>query len=1029
MAQQDIQISVPIIGVDIAPVAYAEQILDRGTNMTLDEVAKKSVAYGPYASVAAAHTALSADGLNTVGTTVGISGSNNTVVEYWYQGGTAQANLVEKSSGGGGSEQIQSDWNQTDSTKKDFIKNKPNIPDTSDYYTKLQSDSKYQQKGNYQPAGDYATKTELNGKVDKVSGKGLSTNDYTNEDKAKVAAAITEHQDISGKADKSEVVAEKNRAEAAEEQLRAYYEALSQSQPIPKTAEEWAAMTSWQEGVIYRVAGTTSYADWMYNGTATIKMAEYDNAIDDEPTAGSQNLVKSSGVAGSEQVINNRLGDVSTFVFEAAGEKPFYTRQGYTYIVTNTGSAYCVVTLRIERSGTGYNRTELGAGQSAEITAEVDAKWLRCGQATSLTFKLKNNINDNLDSISENLAEQVGKVKRIYSIVDISPTVVTLEANECYLNSTSGNIVQIHENGTADIIAPTDGMMVLYKGMTLRYSSTEESWIPMMPKKNEVICGYGIKFRWRTDNNKILPFLSESASDGWISSIPQKIHIGDSIIVQGVGTESNKLLIITDEQFNVTQTIVSAGGKAPIVFISDLEGYVFHNCTNSSQHYLYISSSVNEFDIIGIFDSNPKTYYNMPVGLMDCYYNTSTGGFVINDGTKSLNITDFIKSVTINGAVITCRGKKYVYDKYGLFDGFKFELGVNNQTPILPATIAQYKTGINFQYTSFCDEIYAKFDGLSTNYSSYITKYDAVTLASSYGHNMSYPEYCNLNGQASGGYLPTPTYRTYLYKIAAPVSTPLNQTNYNSKKRVLLIGGNHPYEIAAPANLYLLVRNLLETMASDADAFSVMANTEFYILPCLNGYGIYHSQDGYMRLNANGVNINRNFPTERWEKGTAGTQNYGGDSAGSEFETKLVMYLTDGIVPHICIDAHNFDKASRQFFGTFGVGKTDTQNHIYKFFLEASRKLKGTYPEYFGSDFGYITEQDSTIAMAGGGSTNDWWSINGGIAESVTFEISRCINYENGVINLNDFIDDYGNTLFSINEFALRLMLYILLNG
>jgi hypothetical protein len=90
-------------------------------------------------------------------------------VEYWYQGGTAQANLVEKSSGGGGSEQIQSDWNQTDSTKKDFIKNKPNIPDTSDYYTKSQSDDKYQRK---------------------VAGKGLSANDYTNEEKQKVAVAL-----------------------------------------------------------------------------------------------------------------------------------------------------------------------------------------------------------------------------------------------------------------------------------------------------------------------------------------------------------------------------------------------------------------------------------------------------------------------------------------------------------------------------------------------------------------------------------------------------------------------------------------------------------------------------------------------------------------------------------------------------------------------------------------------------------------------------------------------------------------------
>ena len=42
-----------------------------------------------------------------------------------------------------------------------------------------------------QPEGDYATNTELNSglanKVDKVTGKGLSTNDYTNEEKQKLS--------------------------------------------------------------------------------------------------------------------------------------------------------------------------------------------------------------------------------------------------------------------------------------------------------------------------------------------------------------------------------------------------------------------------------------------------------------------------------------------------------------------------------------------------------------------------------------------------------------------------------------------------------------------------------------------------------------------------------------------------------------------------------------------------------------------------------------------------------------------------
>lgn len=35
---------------------------------------------------------------------------------------------IAQNGGGGGGEQIQPDWNQTDSTAKDFIKNKPTIP-------------------------------------------------------------------------------------------------------------------------------------------------------------------------------------------------------------------------------------------------------------------------------------------------------------------------------------------------------------------------------------------------------------------------------------------------------------------------------------------------------------------------------------------------------------------------------------------------------------------------------------------------------------------------------------------------------------------------------------------------------------------------------------------------------------------------------------------------------------------------------------------------------------------------------------
>ena len=57
------------------------------------------VRYGPYESVQAAHNALGA--FRSIGLTVGIIDGDN-IVEYWYQGGTAQNNLVPKQTGGGG---------------------------------------------------------------------------------------------------------------------------------------------------------------------------------------------------------------------------------------------------------------------------------------------------------------------------------------------------------------------------------------------------------------------------------------------------------------------------------------------------------------------------------------------------------------------------------------------------------------------------------------------------------------------------------------------------------------------------------------------------------------------------------------------------------------------------------------------------------------------------------------------------------------------------------------------------------------
>lgn len=67
---------------------------------------------------------------------------------------TAQANKLAGIESGA-EVNVQADWDQTDTTADDFIKNKPVIPDTSDFYTKTEVDA------------------ELSGKVDKQTGYSL----------------------------------------------------------------------------------------------------------------------------------------------------------------------------------------------------------------------------------------------------------------------------------------------------------------------------------------------------------------------------------------------------------------------------------------------------------------------------------------------------------------------------------------------------------------------------------------------------------------------------------------------------------------------------------------------------------------------------------------------------------------------------------------------------------------------------------------------------------------------------------------
>ena len=107
--------------------------------------------------------------------------------------------------------------------------------------------------------------------------------------------------------------------------------------------------------------------------------------------------------------------------------------------------------------------------------------------------------------------------------------------------------------------------------------------------------------------------------------------------------------------------------------------------------------------------------------------------------------------------------------------------------------------------------------------------------------------------------------------------------NLNSK--VLVIGCFHGDE---PQGKFLIENYLTKT-----------AKTKLLFIPCLNIYGFEHN----VRTNENGVDINRNFPTQNWEK-TEKNEPYGGNIPASEIQTRFIIETVEKYKPKLILTLH-----------------------------------------------------------------------------------------------------------------------------
>lgn len=123
------------------------------------------------------------------------------------------------------------------------------------------------------------------------------------------------------------------------------------------------------------------------------------------------------------------------------------------------------------------------------------------------------------------------------------------------------------------------------------------------------------------------------------------------------------------------------------------------------------------------------------------------------------------------------------------------------------------------------------------------------------------------------------------------VQTPLFETDLE----VLYLGVFHGDEGIAGQLMERFIAFLTETLPE------FTAEQAFAVVPVVNPDGLVQNT----RFNANGVDLNRNFPTADWREENTGTPYYSGPNAGSEPETQAIIRLLEHCKPSKIVTVHS----------------------------------------------------------------------------------------------------------------------------
>ena len=185
-------------------------------------------------------------------------------------------------------------------------------------------------------------------------------------------------------------------------------------------------------------------------------------------------------------------------------------------------------------------------------------------------------------------------------------------------------------------------------------------------------------------------------------------------------------------------------------------------------------------------------------------------------------------------------------------------------------------------------------------------------------HNQQFYESLDVNDFYSALSISKPDYLNDInYYCYAFKPKRIRVSDNANKVKILITLGEHSGERVGMWAFYNLMKYICENWRNDKNAEILRTLVEFYVIPCHNPWGFNNnSSEAHPfagRTNYNNVNLNRNYPSMYWrdnrdepngDSTMYATGDWGGNSAGSEYETQVFMYFYNKIKPNVSIDIH-----------------------------------------------------------------------------------------------------------------------------